>query len=72
MWFLLERPVRARARVIVDAVHQIERRIGAARVARNDDGDDDAAFEHKFWLTNGGRLIAGMQYLGQWEQRCER
>jgi ATP-dependent Clp protease ATP-binding subunit ClpC len=23
-------------------------------------------------LTNGARLIAGMQYLGQWEQRCEQ
>ena len=25
----------------------------------------------RFWLTNGPRLIAGMQYLGQWEERCE-
>ena len=24
-----------------------------------------------FWLTSAGRLIAGMKYLGQWEERCE-
>lgn len=27
---------------------------------------------HPIWLTNGGRLIAGMKYLGQWEERCEQ
>lgn len=25
-----------------------------------------------FWLSSGARLIAGMKYLGQWEQRCEQ
>lgn len=25
-----------------------------------------------FWQTSGRRLIAGMKYLGQWEERCER
>ncbi len=24
-----------------------------------------------FWLSSGGRLIAGMRYLGQWQQRLE-
>lgn len=26
----------------------------------------------RYWLTSGARLIAGMKYLGEWEQRCER
>lgn len=26
----------------------------------------------RFWVTNGSRLIAGMKYLGQWEERCEQ
>ncbi|MBY0232358.1 MAG: AAA family ATPase [Gemmataceae bacterium] len=26
----------------------------------------------RYWQTSAGRLIAGMKYLGQWEQRCEQ
>jgi len=26
----------------------------------------------RFWLTSGARMIAGMQYLGEWQERCER
>src|SRR5689334_1981657 len=25
---------------------------------------------HATWLVRGSRIIAGMSYLGQWEQRC--
>jgi ATP-dependent Clp protease ATP-binding subunit ClpC len=25
-----------------------------------------------YWMTSAGRLIAGMNYLGQWEERCEQ
>src|SRR5262249_45145670 len=34
-------------------------------------GDESPAMLHRFWMTGGGRLIAGMKYLGEWEQRCE-
>lgn len=50
--------------LLANAVRQLERK----------NGKDDAArveSRHRFWLTNGPRLIAGMQYLGQWEERCE-
>ena len=37
-----------------------------------DDVEDAATLRpRRFWLTSAGRLIAGMMYLGQWEERCE-
>lgn len=27
---------------------------------------------HRFWTSSASRLIAGMKYLGQWEERCEQ
>ncbi|HEY8562432.1 MAG TPA: AAA family ATPase [Pyrinomonadaceae bacterium] len=60
--------------VLAEAVQQIERDL-----LKNpeEDEDFDPAYDEKnpryrFWQTNGGRLIAGMQYLGQWEERLER
>ncbi len=48
---------------LVEAVRQIERQ-------RLEEEDDDGR-GFKFWMTSGARLIAGMQYLGEWQERCE-
>jgi ATP-dependent Clp protease ATP-binding subunit ClpC len=53
--------------VMVEAVRNVERQLKEAA-----DKDDDEQFTHKFWLTSGARLIAGMQYLGEWQERCEK
>ena len=54
--------------LLVEAARRIERE-GASP---NPDADADAAgFRRRFWLTSAGRLIAGMKYLGQWEERVE-
>jgi len=49
----------------------------AARSGRSESGGNAvrtsaAPIGQRFWLTSGARLIAGMQYLGQWEERLER
>ncbi len=43
---------------IVEAVRQIERKVEERL--------------HLFWMTSAGRMIAGMKYLGQWEERCQQ
>ena len=55
--------------VLVDSVRNVEREL-RERVKDSDNADGDAS--HKVWVTSAGRLIAGMKYLGQWQERCER
>lgn len=53
---------------MIEAVRQIERQ--AEQEIESEDAGQSARF--KYWLTSGARLIAGMQYLGEWQERCER
>jgi len=45
--------------IMIDAVRQLER------------DAVDGASGRRFWLSSGARLIAGMRYLGEWQERCE-
>ncbi len=55
--------------LLCEALRQVERQLG-----EQDKADEDA-WERKpsrrFWQTSAGRLISGMKYLGQWEERLE-
>lgn len=57
--------------LLATAIRQLER-----QPKKSDSADDDttpvAAPSKRYWLTSGARLIAGMKYLGQWEERCEK
>jgi ATP-dependent Clp protease ATP-binding subunit ClpC len=53
--------------VLVDSVRNVERE---ARERAKDTPEADSS-SHKMWVTSSGRLIAGMKYLGQWQERCE-
>ena len=49
--------------------------VHAVRALERDRSKDDREAEparHRYWQTNAGRLVAGMKYLGQWEERCEQ
>lgn len=60
-------PGAGKTSILVEAVRQIEH-----QAERESEGDDDGqSYKYKHWLTSGARLIAGMQYLGEWQDRCE-
>jgi ATP-dependent Clp protease ATP-binding subunit ClpC len=59
--------------LLTEAVKQIEKDL-----LENPDEDEDfdpnydeKNPKYRYWQTNGGRLISGMKYLGQWEERLE-
>ncbi|MFO7907222.1 MAG: AAA family ATPase [Planctomycetota bacterium] len=51
--------------VLVHAVRAVERE-------RSKTSDGERPARYRFWQTSAGRLVAGMKYLGQWEERCEQ
>ncbi len=52
--------------ILVDAVREVE------RLRSRDESKTGTGRVTRFWSSNAARLIAGMKYLGQWEERCER
>jgi ATP-dependent Clp protease ATP-binding subunit ClpC len=67
---LLGEPGVGKTSVLADAARRIER-------AGDLPTDPAASLQrsqrraHRFWLTSASRLIAGMQYLGMWQERVE-
>lgn len=55
--------------VLVEAIRQALRTV---REKKKTDPTKHESSRRQFWRTSGQRLIAGMQYLGQWEERCEQ
>ena len=51
--------------LMVDAVKEAEKLTVA------EDARPGTRHKRRFWLTSAGRVIAGMKYLGQWEERVE-
>jgi ATP-dependent Clp protease ATP-binding subunit ClpC len=63
---LVGEPGSGKTTVLVEAIHKLD-----GRPEEEDPSGEPIRPGKRFWLTSGARLIAGMRYLGQWEQRCE-
>src|SRR5439155_1765274 len=59
--------------VLAEAIRQILQRKPPKKENAEDEAEQpaDDTQRRQFWRTSGQRLIAGMRYLGQWEERCE-
>jgi ATP-dependent Clp protease ATP-binding subunit ClpC len=59
--------------VLAEAIRQVLQRKPPKEKNETDETEQptDDTQRRQFWRTNGQRLIAGMRYLGQWEERCE-
>lgn len=55
--------------VMIESVRLIERQPDRRTEVQ---GSGSVKFIHRHWMTSGARLIAGMQYLGMWQERCEK
>ena len=55
--------------MLVDAVRTVERDVALSGSKSEAQSPQKL---HRFWTSSAARLIAGMKYLGQWEERCER
>jgi ATP-dependent Clp protease ATP-binding subunit ClpC len=47
---------------------------GMVAISADDEDEEDAKSlrTYRLWRGSGGRLIAGMRFLGEWEERCEQ
>jgi len=62
---LLGEPGVGKTTVLMQAIRKSE------RLNSQEQESSNPRTRKRFWRTSGSRLIAGMKYLGQWEQRCE-
>jgi len=58
---LVGEPGVGKSAILLEVARSLERQMRS----------EEDRYPHCFWFTNGHRLIAGMQYLGQWEKRGE-
>lgn len=69
---LLGEPSVGKTTVLVDGVREVEKLIEQEAKSPEDKETEPVTLPRKFWSTSAGRIIAGMKYLGQWEERVEK
>ncbi|HRA89784.1 MAG TPA: AAA family ATPase, partial [Planctomycetaceae bacterium] len=68
-WLLLGEPGSGKTTLLCEAIRHVERHLNDAEKSDEDSFTRKPA--RRFWQTSAGRLISGMKYLGQWEERLE-
>ena len=58
--------------VLRDAVRSVVRNQKKVSSEVEEDDSDKDLRTYRHWCSTAGRIIAGMRYLGEWEERCEQ
>ncbi len=66
---LVGEPGVGKSTLLIDAVKRLTREKPSDKQGDEDSPDDLRAY--RFWKGSAGRMISGMRYLGEWEERCE-
>ncbi|MFM7057609.1 MAG: AAA family ATPase [Planctomycetota bacterium] len=69
-WLLVGEAGCGRTTLLCEAVREIERELTAEQRA-SDESSTALRPARRFWQTSAGRLISGMMYLGEWQERLE-
>ncbi len=69
-WLLIGDTGCGKTTMLCEAVREVEREMTAEQKAE-DDSSAPLRPARRFWQTSAGRIISGMMYLGQWEERLE-
>lgn len=67
---LVGEPGVGKSTVLLDAVKKLKRE--QPETSNRTEPPSNDLNLYRFWRGNGGRMIAGMRYLGEWEERCEK
>ena len=57
--------------LLVNAIRNLERIEKASKQESSASEQANSRVADRYWMTSGDRIISGMQYLGQWEERAE-
>lgn len=61
---IIGRPGTGKSSVLLESIRQV--------LQKQKNSTDVTQVKREFYRTSAARLISGMRYLGQWEQRCEQ
>ena len=68
-WLLIGEHGTGKTTLLCEAVRHVERHLNKEEKANDESWI--AKPVRRFWQTSAGRLISGMKYLGQWQERLE-
>jgi len=57
--------------VLLDAARKLARDKSTSPTSEELEEKSGELRSYRFWRSSGGRMIAGMRYLGEWQERCE-